>query len=267
MRSGFILLLTMAIITLTSDLGLKDYYVSAVKGAILTQLPDVNIVDITHLIPSFNIQEAAYVLKNSFPNFPEGTVHIVGVNAEATPQNPHIGLLVSGHYFIGADNGMFSLMFDKVPDKIVELNIGYDTNSPTFPTRDVFVKAACHLARGGTLDLIGSAKQGVNERIMFRPVTIGDTIRGSIIYIDWYSNVVTNITNSLVKEAGKGRPFVIRFGSHEISKISRTYHDVVEGEILAMFNAAGHLEIAMNSGKASQLLNLHMGDTITLIFQ
>lgn len=257
----------MAIITLTSDLGLKDYYVSAVKGSILSQLPDVTIVDITHLIPSFSIQEAAYVLKNSYPNFPEGTVHIIGVNAEATPQTPHIGLLVSGHYFIGADNGIFSLMFDKVPDKIVELNLTHDSSSPSFPMRDIFAKAACHLARGGKLDLIGLSKEGINERILFRPVTVGDNIRGSIIYIDWYSNVVTNITHNLVKEVSKGRPFVIRFGSNEIKQISKTYHDVVAGEILAMFNTAGHLEIAMNSGKASQLLNLHMGDTITLFFQ
>jgi S-adenosylmethionine hydrolase len=257
----------MAIITLTTDLGLKDYYVSAVKGAILSQLPDVSIVDITHQVPSFNIQEAAYVLKNSYPNFPEGTVHIIGVNVEATIQTPHIGLEVSGHYFIGADNGIFSLMFDKIPDKIVELNISYDNPGPTFPTRDIFAKAACHLARGGKLDLIGTAKEGVNERIMFRPVTVGDNIKGGIIYIDSYSNVVTNITQNLVKDTGKGKPFVVRFGSHEIVKVSKTYSDVPDGEILAMFNSAGHLEIAMNRGKASQLLNLHMGDTITLAFQ
>lgn len=257
----------MAIITLTSDLGLKDYYVSAVKGSILSQLPEVSIVDITHLIPSFNIQEAAYVLKNSYPNFPEGTVHIVGVNAEHSTQTPHIGLLVSGHYFIGADNGIFSLMFDKVPDKIVELTIAHDGTGNAFPVRDVFVKAACHLARGGSLDIIGNSKSSVNERIMFRPVTVGDNLRGSIIYIDSYNNVVTNITNNLVKEVGKGRNFSIRFGSHEITQLSKTYHDVVEGEILAMFNAAGHLEVAMNRGKASQLLNLHMGDPITLFFE
>jgi S-adenosylmethionine hydrolase len=256
----------MAIITLTTDLGLKDYYVSAVKGSILSQLPDVTLVDISHLVPSFNIQEAAYILKNSYPSFPEGTIHIIGVNAEATAQHAHIALQVSGHFFIGADNGIFSLLFDKTPDKIVELNIRHDSNNPTFPTRDVFAKAACHLARGGSIDLIGTAKPGVNERILFRPVSIGDNLRGSIIYIDSYNNVVTNITRKLVNETGKGRAFSIRFGSHEIEKLSVVYNDVVEGEILAMFNAAGHLEIAMNRGKASQLLNLHMGDTITLIF-
>jgi S-adenosylmethionine hydrolase len=257
----------MAIITLTTDLGLKDYYVSAVKGAILRQLPEVTIIDISHLIPSFNIQEAAYVLRNSYPGFPDGTVHIVGVNAEATDQTPHIGLAVSGQYFIGADNGIFSLLFDKVPDKVVELNLKHDSNSPVFPTRDIFAKAACHLARGGSLDLIGAVRNGVKERIMFRPVSMGDNLRGSIIYIDSYSNVVTNITQELLKETGKGRLFSIHFGSHEIDRLSRTYQDVVEGEILAMFNAAGHLEIAMNHGKASQLLNLHLGDTVTILFQ
>ncbi len=257
----------MAIITLTTDLGLKDYYVSAVKGSILSQFPEVTIVDVSHQIPSFNIQEAAYVLKNSYPNFPEGTVHIIGVNAEIAEQSPPIALEVSGHYFIGADNGIFSLLFDKIPDKIVELTIQYDSTHPTFPTRDIFAKAACHLARGGKLDLIGILRSGVNERILFRPVTLGDNLRGSIIYIDSYNNVVTNITHNLVKEISKGRRFSIHFGSHEIEKLSKTYQDVIEGEILALFNAAGHLEIAMNRGKASQLLNLHMGDTITLLFQ
>jgi len=257
----------MAIITLTTDLGLKDYYVSAVKGSILSQLPDVTIVDISHLIPSFNLQEAAYVLKNSFPNFPEGTVHIIGVNTELSVNTPPVGIELSGHFFIGADNGIFSLMFDKVPDKIVELSIQHDTSNPNFPTRDIFAKAACHLARGGTLELLGSLKSSVNERILFRPVSVGDNLRGTIIYIDSYNNAVTNITKNLLKEAGKGRNFSIRFGSHEIDKLSKTYQDVVEGEILALYNAAGHLEIAMNRGKASQLLNLHMGDTITVAFQ
>jgi len=256
----------MAIITLISDLGIKDYYVSAVKGAILSQYSEASIVDITHLIPSFNIQEAAYVLRNAYSNFPEGTVHIIGVNTEATSQTPHIALQVSGHYFIGADNGIFSLMFDKIPDKIVALNIATDNSSPNFPIRDTFAKAACHLARGGTLELIGTLKKEVNQRIMYRPVTAGDSIKGGIIYIDSYSNVVTNITNDLIKDIGKGRQFLIQFGSHEISKLSKTYNDVVEGEILTLFNAAGNLEIAMNRGKASQLLNLHFGDTITLQF-
>src|ERR1051326_4797986 len=125
----------MAIITLTTDLGLKDHYVSAVKGAILSQLPDVNIVDISHLVPTFDIVQAAYILKNAYPNFPPGTVHIIGVNAEASVKTPHIALSVSGHFFIGADNGIFSFLFDRVPDKIVELNIKQDTDNLTFPIK------------------------------------------------------------------------------------------------------------------------------------
>lgn len=257
----------MAIITLTSDLGLKDYFVSVVKGAIFSQLPDITIVDITHQIQPFNIQEAAYVLKNSYHYFPAGTIHIIGVNTESTPNTPHIALEIEGHYFIGADNGIFSLLFKKVPDKIVELNIFADGNSSTFPTRDVFVKAACHIARGGKLDLIGKEKKSVNERILFQPVTIGDNARGAVIYIDSFGNVITNITKQFVSEIGKGRKFTIRFGSHEIESVSKNYNDVVEGEIVAIYNASDNLEIAMNKGKASQLLNLHIGDTITILFQ
>ncbi len=257
----------MAIITLTTDLGLKDYYVSAVKGSIYSQWPDAVIVDITHQIPSFNIQEAAYILRNSYANFPKGTVHIVGVNAEVSLQTPHIALLANGHYFIGADNGIFSLIFESPPDKIVELNQFQELDNPTFPTRDVFTKAACHLAKGGILDLIGTPKSELIERMLFRPVTVGDNLRGSVIYIDSYSNVVTNITKKIIAEMGNGRKFSVRFGSHEIEKISKTYLEVIDGEIAVLFNSAGHLEIAITRGKASQLLNLHLGDTITLQFQ
>ena len=257
----------MPIITLTTDSGLKDHYVSAIKGAIISQLPTVNIIDISHLIPAFQIQDAAYVLRNAFPNFPEGTVHIIGVNAERTPETPHIVVQSSGHFFVGADNGVFSLLLDKVPDKIVELNIGSDSSNLSFPARDVFAKAACHLARGGTPELIGTIKQGINERIMFRPAITGDILRGSVIYIDSYNNAVTNITLNMVKEFSKGKHFVIRLGSNQIEKICKQYNDVVQGEIMTLFNAAGHLEIAMNQGKASQLLNLQVGSQITLALQ
>ena len=258
----------MAIITLTTDLGLKDYYVASVKGSIYKLLPEVQIVDISHIIPAFNIQEAAYVLQNSYPFFPEGTVHIIGVNAECTEETPHICLLIEGQYFIGADNGIFSLLFEKKPDKVVELTISPDKKESVFPVRDVFTKAACHLARGGAMDLLGNVKKGFNERILFKPIYTGNSLRGTVIYIDSFNNVVTNITESLIQEASQGRSYFVSFGGrNEINTISKAYTDVQEGELLAMFNAAGQLEIAMNHGKASQMLFLHVGDSVSIMFE
>lgn len=259
----------MAIITLTTDLGLKDHYVSAVKGAILSQLPDVTIVDISHLVPTFNIQQAAYILRNAYPNFPEGTIHIIGVNAEATVQTPHLGLLVAGHYFIGADNGIFSFLFDRVPDKIVELNIKQESDHLTFPTKDVFPIAACHLARGGTLEVIGSVVENFRESSYFKPANDNNSIRGNVMYVDNYFNVISNIPLQLFKDVGKGRPFTIYFRNIDINSISKKYNDVGTAEMLALFNSAGYLEIAMNGAQMGKQENIRpeLNEKITIQFE
>ena len=95
----------MAIITLTTDFGIKDHFVGALKGSIYKELADVKIVDISHGISPFNIQECAYILSNAYKSFPDGTIHIVGVDAEPTRENQHIAVFLDGHYFITANNG------------------------------------------------------------------------------------------------------------------------------------------------------------------
>ena len=257
----------MAIITLTTDLGLKDHYVSAVKGAILSQLPEVTIVDISHLVPKFEILQAAYILKNAYPNFPAGTVHIIGINAEATVKTPHIAMLVSGQYFIGADNGIFSFLFDRVPDKIVELNFKQESDHLTFPTKDVFVKAACHLARGGTLEIIGDPVENFTKSSYFSPAIDNMSIRGNAMYIDSYHNIVFNVPLKLFKEIGKGRPFTIFFRSFDIKNISKTYNEVARGEVLALFNSAGYLEIAQNNGAIGKSESIQLNENITIQFE
>jgi S-adenosyl-L-methionine hydrolase (adenosine-forming) len=241
----------MAIITLTSDMGLQDYYVGAVKGAIYSQLPDAIIVDITHNITPFDIAQAAFVVRNAFSEFPEGTVHIIGVNPELDVKADIVHVIVhhKGHYFIGADNGMFSLMFDRLPESVYEITISQDSDQLTFPTRHVFVKAACHLARGGTPSVIGKPRQGLKQRILFRPVVENHLLKGSVIYVDGYGNAITNITRQLFKEIGKGRDFEIIFARDEnIRQISNAYNDVSEGEKLALFGSSGFLELAINRG-------------------
>jgi len=253
----------MSIITLTTDLGSKDYYVSAVKGAILSLLPAATIIDISHQIPTYNMQDAAFILKNAYPDFPKGSIHIIGIKAELNKQSAHVIVNSNGHYFIGADNGIFSLLLDSVIEKIIEL----PQNLSTFPTRDVFVKAACHLAKGGQPEELGTLKTALLERMPFRASSMGDIIQGTVLYIDSYGNVMTNISESLFHQFGKGRSFIIEFARYEIDKISVSYSDVPEGEILALFNAARQLEIAMNNDKAGSMLNLKLNDTITIRFQ
>ena len=257
----------MAIITLTTDLGLKDYYVGAVKGHIFSQVPHAQIVDISHQIEPFDIQSAAYILKNCYASFPKGSIHILGVATEHSSVTPHVCVSFAGHYFLGSDNGIFSLLFDGNPDMVVELYPALTPGISLFPTMSVFAQAACQLAIGRSLDLLGKAKSGINRMILLRPALNGNNLRGAIIHIDTYFNAISNITLSQVQEIDKERPFNIYFGKHEISLLSKQYSDVQEGELLALFNTAGQLEIAINKGKASQLLHLHIGDPISLVFK
>lgn len=262
----------MAIITLTTDMGLRDHYVAAVKGAILSQHPEAVIVDVSHMITPFDNAHAAFVLRNAYPEFPRGSIHIIGVNPEVDGRNRHMVVRHDGHYFVGADNGLFPLLFDGRPHEAFELTMKLDTDPNDFPVKNVFVKAACHLARNGTPEVIGRKTVEINEQIGFRPVVLGDAVKGAVVYIDGYGNVVTNITRAHFDEVIKGRSFRISFGRsmHDITTVSKTYHDVPAGERVAFFGMNGLLEIAVNKGVAgagggaAQLLGLRVADTVRL---
>lgn len=251
----------MAIITLTTDLGLKDHYIGSVKGSILSRFPEAAIIDISHQVPTYNIQDAAYIIKNAYPNFPKGSIHIIGIKAEQTSQSSHVIVFSDGHYFISADNGIFSFL-DSAIEKIIEL----PASISTFPTRDVFAVAATAMAKGVKMEELGKTKESLLERMPFRAATMDDMIRGTVEYIDSYGNVMCNITQTLFNQVGKGREFKIEFARYEILKISKTYNDVPEGEILALFNSANQLEISMNSDRANSMLNLKLNDSITIRF-
>ncbi|HMU12951.1 MAG: SAM-dependent chlorinase/fluorinase [Bacteroidetes bacterium] len=260
----------MPIITLTSDMGLRDHYVGAVKGSILSQFADAHIVDISHQITPFDNMHAAFTLRNAWAEFPVGTIHIIGVNSEADGHTPHLVVRHMGHYFIGADNGIFSLLFDGKPNEAFELTIMSDPGHTAFPIKSVFVKAACHLARGGAPETIGRKVTSTREQLSFRPSVLADAIKGVVIHIDSYGNVVTNITRAHFNELVKAHTFRITFGrtAHDITTISNSYGDVPSGERVAFFGATGFLEIAVNKGVtgggggAAQLLGLRVADPV-----
>ncbi|MBI4944928.1 MAG: SAM-dependent chlorinase/fluorinase [Bacteroidetes bacterium] len=255
----------MAIITLTTDLGLHDYYVGALKGTILSQMPEAVIVDISHSVPAFDIRHAAYVLSQAYPNFPKETVHILGVNAEIAANQNHLAIYCDGHYFIGTDNGIFSLLFDKVPDKIYDLsNIRQETELLIFPLKNIFVKAACHLARGGTPEVLGMQQDDFRKVDTVNPVFTDNTLHGTVMYIDSYGNAVINITKKLFSDTVKGKKFTIEFSGEEINELSLRYNETAGGNILALFNSAGYLEIAQVQDSVSKLYNLSVGSSVVV---
>lgn len=275
----------MPIITLTTDFGEKDYFVGAVKGAIYNELESARIVDISHSIAPFHITEASYIIKNAYKSFPENSIHIIGIDSELTPENRHIALKLDGHYFICANNGILSLIASEfVPEKIVEINI-HDKVQTNFPVLDIFVKVAGHLARGGTLDVIGKNIEEIKHLKELQPYANSDNnqIIGNVLYIDNYGNVVTNITRKFFEQVGRGRKFTIKARNANFSEIFNTYSDAInfevenihreDGKKLAIFNSGGYIELAIYKsnpstvGSASSLFGLEYRDTITINFE
>jgi hypothetical protein len=254
------------IITLTTDWGLRDHYAGVVKGAILSRLPDARIVDISHIIQPYNVKQASFILRNAFTSFPAGTIHIVGINTEESDQTPHIALEYDGHYFIGTDNGIFTLMFDKHPEKIIELDIPQETGFFTFSTRDRFVKAAVMLASGSTIEELGSLRTDLKALISMKAQASGNSLSGRVIYIDNYGNVFLNISLSELEDNGITRKFSINIKGrrHLINQLRKAYGDVPEGEIAEIARTTGNIEIAINRGNASSLLGLKIDEVVLI---
>ncbi len=275
----------MPIITLTTDFGEKDHFAGAVKGAIYSELDSVKIVDISHSISPFHITEAAYVVQNAYKSFPRGSIHIIGIDSELNPENKHISVYLDGHYFVCADNGIISMLTSEIkPEKIVEINI-HDRIESNFPVLDVFVKVACHLARGGTLEVIGKTITELKQITGMRPVVNSENnqIIGNVIYIDNYGNVVSNITKSLFEEVGRGRAFTITARRANFKNIHKHYSDAInfntppdrreeDGKKLALWNSSNYLELAIYKsnpttvGSAATLFGLEYRDTVTVNF-
>ncbi len=276
----------MPIITLTTDFGNKDHFVGSIKGTIYKELKEAVVVDISHHVTPFHIQECAYLLKNAYKSFPEGSIHIVGVDSERTPENKHIAVYVDKHYFITADNGVISLILAEVqPDKVVEINLPNNPDS-SFPVLDVFVPVACHIFRGGTLEVVGKPFSALKQSREFAPriSNDGNTITGSVIYIDNYGNVVTNITKSMVEAYRNGRNLTLEARNKKLRQIHNNYSGIINyeldpsnrkgpGDLLALFNASGYVELAIYKsnpetvGGAATLLGLNYRDTVIINFK
>jgi len=275
-----------AIITLTTDFGEKDHFVGAVKGAIYTELDSIKIVDISHSISPFHITEAAYIIQNAYKNFPKGSIHIIGIDSELNAENKHIAVLLDGHYFVCANNGIISMLTSEInPDKIVEINV-HDKIESNFPVLDVFVKVACHIARGGTLEVIGKSITNIKQITGIKPVINAENnqIIGTVIYIDNYGNVICNITKAIFDKIGKGRDFTISARTNNFSTIYKRYSDAInfdtpkdrrdeDGKKIALWNSSGYLEVAIYKsnpstvGSASSLFGLKYRDTISVNFK
>ncbi|MDO5105733.1 S-adenosyl-l-methionine hydroxide adenosyltransferase family protein [Capnocytophaga sp.] len=274
----------MKIITLTTDFGERDYSVGAVKGAIYSNVPQANVVDISHLIAPFDIFQTAYVLKNAYCHFPKGSIHVIGVDAEATPEKRHLVMELDGHFFIGTDNGIFHLLCENKQDvSVYELKNEHTT---LFPVLDFFPKIIAQICQGQPLEKIGQKTDTYLKTSYFQPKISEDKsfIYGEVIYIDHYGNVVSNIKRSLFEEVRQNRPFEVIFKMVSFRKIYDKYSDVInfsvssemrnpDGKRLILFNSLDFLQCSIYKsnlstvGGASTLFGIEYLDRVTVRFE
>ncbi len=256
----------MPVISITSDWNRGDYYIGALKGKLLSEDPKATIVDLTHQIKTFNIAQAAFTLRNAYKHFPKGSIHLICINTEPMKDQKYVAVHIDGHFFIGLDNGIFSLMFKEEPQKIIELK---NTPSSTFPALDILSPAAAYLSKGNPISELGSPLNEFRKQIPLRATIEESVINGSIIYIDSYKNAITNISRDLFEKIRNDRNFKIYIQSnhYSVDKINNTYSETSIGELLAIFNTLDLLEIAINKGNAAELLGLDVNAAVRVKFE
>lgn len=255
----------MPIITLTTDLGYTDFYVAKLKSAILKRVREVTFLDVSHAIASHDIQQAAFSLMNIWNELPEGSIHLISVYNHYSSRNQYVVFEHQGHYFVGPNNGVFSLLHENIAAKPATI---IDMPSGAKSLFDLFAHGIACISTGIPINEIGEAETTLNEKLSILPVHTSDEIRATIIHVDHFGNVVLNVKKEFFEKIRQNRAFEIYFKHSEpIQKISHGYSQVPVGEVVALFNVLGNMELAINMGNASSMLDLYKNETIQIHFK
>ena len=255
----------MALITFMSDFGDKDHSVAAVKARILGINPDLRIVDISHSISPFDISHGSYVLRSVFREFPPGSIHLVAVNTLDRESDNYIIISLEGYYFIGPDNGIFSLISEEQPQKIVKLG-NPDIDPSVFPARDIMARATAMVADGTSIEELGVVTTDFKRLLGRQLKATKKQITGNVIRIDHFGNAITNIDQEIFNILQKDRGFEVKFGRESIRIIHSSYASVDPGECFVVFNSNGFLEIGINKGSAAELMGLNFDTPVMINF-
>lgn len=256
------------IITLLTDFGTKDGYVGAVKGVIKRINPQAEIVDVTHDIDSYDVLGAAFALNNFYKYFPKGTIHLAVVDPGVGSLRQPILIRTKDFFFVGPDNGIFSFIYQRedITDIRIISNKKYFLAEPssTFHARDIFAPVAAYLSLGIETDEFGSPAKECVKFTLPQPQSKGKSLKGEIIHIDRFGNLITNIPADLLENKKKTEIIV---GKRKIKGISRSYFEIKEQELGALIGSSDFLELAVNQGSAQALLKAKVGDRIRIDFE
>ncbi len=260
----------MIIITLLTDFGLLDGYPGIMKGVIYSISPDVRIADITHLISPQNVREGAIALSRSYRYFPPGSIHVAVVDPGVGTHRRPIAMRLGDHYFVGPDNGLFTLVVEEARQhqadcQFVELNRSeYWLPAPSnvFHGRDVFAPAAAHLAAGTSLDQMGDPLTDPLMLSLPQSVRTEDGWMGEVIAIDHFGNLSTNIVDTQLADLSSPE---ILIAGRTIHGLVRTFGERPAGDLVALVGTDHDLSISIVNGSAQSLLGVSIGEKIRVI--
>jgi len=254
----------MPLVTFTSDYGLQDHYVAAVKAKILSDDTTTQIIDVSHLVNPLDVAHGAFIIKNVYQDFPKGSIHFIAVGTTAAQCDRFIVAEIDEHFFVAPDNGILSMISngEKLKASLISENV-----KDSFPAKNIMAEAVFKLRTHKSLDVFNNSfldyKETKNRIASFKD----DNISGHIIHIDYYGNAITNISEDIFHAVRHDRGYTISFKRENINRIYHSYNEVGEADCVILFNAANLLEIAIKQGSAYQLLGLRFGDAVNIQFQ
>ena len=262
------------LITLTTDFGLNDHFVGTIKGVILDIVPDAEIVDICHAVQAFDVLDGALAIAQSYSYFPNGTVHLVVVDPGVGTERRPILLSTGRHYFVAPDNGVLSLIYshaERVQVRhIVSDHYYRQPLSSTFHARDIFAPVVAYLAKGVEPEKFG---EEITDFVRFnapkpKPVD-GQTLRGVVLRVDRFGNIVTNFMPEDIPALFQAPPpaFKIRIGKREITEIHTNYAEGAPNEVFGILGSMGYLEISANRAAAAQIIGAGKGSEVIVVLE
>jgi S-adenosylmethionine hydrolase len=255
-----------AIITLLTDFGTRDHYVASMKGAILRINPRCVLVDMTHQVTAHDVEEAAFFLANAYSSFPKGTIHLCVVDPGVGSLRRAMLMMAGGHFFVGPDNGLFTLVAwrEKIEGVIALTQPRFFSPavSPIFHGRDMFAPVAAHLSLGVKPRAFGSKMEDWEKLRVPQPRRGEGKLLGEIIHIDVFGNLITNVREQGLSDFTRGGPPVIRVGRRTIQGIRKGYWEGKPSEPIALIGSSGFLEISIREGNAQKALRLKKGDRV-----
>jgi len=262
------------IVTFTTDFGLQDHYVGTMKGVVLNINPDAELVDISHSVQAFDVLDGALTITQAYRYFPSETIHLVVVDPGVGSARRPIVVTTERHVFVAPDNGVLSLVYERES----RLSVRHITSehyflqpvSATFHGRDIFARVAGYLSKG-----VEPAKFGeeITDFVRFaapKPKAINERmLRGVVLKVDKFGNIVTNITPQDAPALFQSNPpkFKIMVGAQEVNELKAAYAEGAPGKVFAIVGSMGYLEVAANRASAAEILGAKKGLEVGVILE